>query len=99
MADKSTRVSTVQLKGPAGSVTTNPRTYITAVNLHGPVDKRTVITQVTLVAPPKNLRTRITQVQLVGSSSTQRPVYYGSPGGWVPVDLYLPGTSVWIKVP
>jgi hypothetical protein len=91
-------ISTVQLKGPAGSASTDKRTLVSTVNLHGPIDKRAIVSQVTLVAPPPDARTRVSQVQLVGPASSLRPVYYGAATGWVPIDIYLPVNGVWQKI-
>lgn len=98
MADKRIEVSTVQLKGPLGSSTTDKRVLVSSANLTGPIDKRVIVNQVTLVAPPPDARTRVTQVQLVGPSSPLRPVYMGTTSGWVPVDVYLPVGGVWQKI-
>lgn len=98
MADKRTEVSVVQLKGPTGSVTTNPRTLVDRVNLYGPVDKRTLVDRVTLIAPPLVSKTLVSRVQLCGPSSGTAPIYYGSPSGWVPLSVYLPSGGVWVKI-
>lgn len=95
MADKRSFVSTVQFKGPAGNATTNKRTIVTQVNLHGPINKQTIVTLLQLVAPPLSKKTRISQLQLVGPNSPSEPLYYGSPSGWVPVTAYFGGTTVW----
>lgn len=99
MADKRVAVSTVQLKGPAGSVTTDKRLAVTQVNLTGSLDKRLRVSQVTLVAPPLDKRIGVSLVQLVGPASSLRAVYVGTVNGWTPVDVYLPGSNgVWTKV-
>lgn len=92
------RVSQVTLKGPAGSVTTDKRVVVTQANLHGPTDKRVIISKATLVAPPPDVRVIVSRVRLVGSASPQRPVYYGTTSGWVPVEVYLPIGGVWTKI-
>lgn len=94
----SSRISTVQLKGPAGSVATDKRTILSRVNLSGTIDKRVIVNQVTLVAPPPDIRVEISRVQLVGVASPLRAVYIGTPSGWVPVDIYIPGSGVWQKI-
>lgn len=98
MADVRIQVSTVQLKGPAGNVTVDKRILVSSVQVHGPIDKRTVVSQVTLVAPPPDKRTEVSQVQLVGPASPLRPVYIGTASGWIPVDWYVAGTSIWQKI-
>lgn len=98
MADKRLEVSTVQLKGPAGSVTTDKRLVVTQANLHGSTDKRITVSQLTLVAPPPDKRIVVNLVQMVGPASTARAVYYGTASGWEAVDVYLPGPVVWQKI-
>jgi hypothetical protein len=98
MADKRSFVSAVQLKGPLGSVTTDKRTLITWVNLHGSKDVRTIISAVSLEAPPPDKKTYVSSIALVGPQSTPHVAYYGTTAGWMPVDLYLPGANVWTKI-
>lgn len=97
MADKRTLVSAVQLKGPAGNVTTDVRLIATQVNLHGSTDKRIRVNQITLVAPPPDKHLSVSMVQLVGPASVSRSVYTRTDHGWVPVDIYLPVNGVWTK--
>lgn len=93
------QLSRFNLKGPTGSATTNKRVIVSRANIHGPIDKRVRISAVSLVAPPKEARVIITAAHLVGASSALRPLYYGSPSGWVPIDVYVPGTNgTWTKV-
>lgn len=93
-----TLISAVQLKGPAGNTTVDKRTKIAQLNLHGPKDIRTLITQVTLVAPPPDKRTRISRVHLAGPTSSTRPAYVGTSNGWIAVEVYLPINGAWTKV-
>lgn len=98
MADKRGVLSSLNLKGPTGSATTDKRGIVSQVNLHGPLDKRGIVSALTLVAPPLDLRGVVSQVKLVGPSSKPHPFYFGKNGAWVPVDAYLPSNGVWTKL-
>lgn len=97
-----TGIAKVELSGPAGSVVgTDKRTAIAAVSLvrAANLDVRTAIAKVALVGPEATARSAIAKVALVGPDASPRAVYYCTPSRvWVPMDVYLPTASQWVKV-
>lgn len=88
----------INLKGPAGVVTTDKRVIVNQVNLHGSTDKRVIVNAVSLTAPPPDARVIVSRVNLHGPNAPLRPIYIKTSSGWQAADIYVAIGGVWKKV-